>query len=84
MGRDRQGGVKLSQVRVALWLNALALAVLLLPVGVCSSSRPPRATEAAIVLLRRGAILLNAYSCVRRYTMSVTKRWKESFSTNCL
>jgi hypothetical protein len=46
--------------RVGLWLNALALAVLLLPVCdlLLGSHPPPRATEAAMVLIGRGAIFL--------------------------
>jgi hypothetical protein len=46
--------------RVALCLNALALVVLLFPVPhlLFGWQRPPRATEAAMLLLRRGAVLL--------------------------
>lgn len=54
-------GSKLAWVcRVALCLNALALVVLLFPVPhlLLGWHRPPKATEAAMLLLSRAAILL--------------------------
>ena len=62
--------------RLLFCLNALALVVLLFPVPhlLLGWQRPPRATEAALVLLSRAAILLAECFFLARLLHNTTRR----------